>query len=82
MCGIAGIMSRAGAAPDDAALESMAEALGHRGPDGRGDYRRADVAMVQTRLAIIDLETGDQPLFGPEGTALVANAEIYSYNFV
>jgi len=34
---------------------------------------------VQTRLAIIDLETGDQPLYGPDGLALVANGEIYNY---
>jgi asparagine synthase (glutamine-hydrolysing) len=35
--------------------------------------------MVQTRLAIIDLVTGDQPLFEPGGAALIANGEIYNY---
>src|SRR3982750_1714961 len=35
--------------------------------------------MVQTRLAIIDLATGDQPLYEPGGAALIANAEIYNY---
>jgi asparagine synthase (glutamine-hydrolysing) len=35
--------------------------------------------LVQTRLAIIDLSTGDQPLYGKPGTALVANGEIYNY---
>ena len=35
--------------------------------------------MVQTRLAIIDLATGDQPIYEPGGAALVANAEIYNY---
>jgi len=34
---------------------------------------------VHTRLAIIDLETGDQPIISPDGTALIANAEIYNY---
>jgi asparagine synthase (glutamine-hydrolysing) len=37
------------------------------------------VAFAQKRLAIIDLATGDQPLFGPQGTALVCNGEIYNY---
>jgi asparagine synthase (glutamine-hydrolysing) len=35
--------------------------------------------MVQTRLAIIDLATGDQPLYEPGGAALMANGEIYNY---
>jgi asparagine synthase (glutamine-hydrolysing) len=57
----------------------MEAALAHRGPDGTGHYRAGDVALVQTRLAIIDLATGDQPLYEPGGAALVANAEIYNY---
>jgi len=79
MCGIAGIMTTDGAAPSPTALEAMQRALAHRGPDGNGHYRANDVAMVQTRLAIIDLSTGNQPLFEPGGAALVANAEIYNY---
>jgi len=63
MCGIAGIMTRSGVAPDDAALKAMATALAHRGPDGQGRYLSGPVGMVQTRLAIIDLQTGDQPFF-------------------
>ena len=35
--------------------------------------------MIQTRLAIIDLTTGDQPLYEPGGAALMANGEIYNY---
>jgi len=79
MCGIAGIMTADGAAPSPTSLEVMQSALAHRGPDGNGHYRGHDVAMVQTRLAIIDLATGDQPLFEPGGAALVANGEIYNY---
>ncbi len=78
MCGIAGLMT-VGAPPATAALEAMRRALGHRGPDGTGSYRAGDTAMVQTRLAIIDLVTGDQPLYEPGGAALVANGEIYNY---
>ena len=79
MCGIAGLMSQNGVAPPLAPLHAMGAALRHRGPDGDGRYRSGDVGMVQTRLAIIDLVTGDQPLYEPSGTALIANAEIYNY---
>jgi asparagine synthase (glutamine-hydrolysing) len=79
MCGIAGIMTANGAAPPAAALQAMGAALKHRGPDGNGRYGVGDVGMVQTRLAIIDLATGDQPLHERGGAALIANGEIYNY---
>jgi asparagine synthase (glutamine-hydrolysing) len=79
MCGIAGLMGLAGAAPDETLVEAMGAALAHRGPDGTGRYAKGDVALVQKRLAIIDLETGDQPLYEPGGAALVANGEIYNH---
>ena len=78
MCGIAGVMTRDGSPPDPALLDRLAAALAHRGPDGQGRLVRGGVALVHTRLAIIDLDTGDQPLFAPGGTALVANGEIYN----
>jgi asparagine synthase (glutamine-hydrolysing) len=79
MCGIAGMMTTNGEAPPPAILKAMEATLLHRGPDGNGHYRSADVAFTQTRLAIIDLATGDQPLYEPGGAALVANGEIYNY---
>src|SRR6185437_12586125 len=79
MCGIAGLMTHDGAAPPGALLRAMEPAVAHRGPDGEGHYRSGDVGMMQTRLAIIDLTTGDQPLYEPGGAALIANAEIYNY---
>ena len=83
MCGIAGIMTTSGAAPA-AALAQLADAMAHRGPDGTGQFSSGGVGLVQTRLAIIDLETGDQPFLvsrnpGEDKTALVANGEIYNY---
>jgi asparagine synthase (glutamine-hydrolysing) len=78
MCGIAGLMMRDGAAPDREVLERLQAALAHRGPDGKGLLVRGPVALAHTRLAIIDLVTGDQPLFSPSGVALVANGEIYN----
>lgn len=79
MCGIAGIMTRTGTAPDPALIERFKRDLRHRGPDGDGIHASGNLAMVQTRLAIIDLETGDQPLVEPGGAALIANGEIYNY---
>ncbi len=78
MCGIAGISLRPGATLDEAMLTRMLAALAHRGPDGQGRYTTATGALLHTRLAIIDLATGDQPLAdGP--LRLVANGEIYNY---
>src|SRR5437588_6388233 len=78
MCGIAGYITEDGAqAPP--VLGSFITSLSHRGPDGEGRYTAANVGLAQTRLAIIDLSTGDQPLYGENGTALVANGEIYNY---
>jgi len=78
MCGIAGYMTVDGAQPP-APFDSFLRALGHRGPDGEGRYAASGVGLVQTRLAIIDLVTGDQPLYGEDGTALVSNGEIYNF---
>lgn len=84
MCGIAGFAlahapHHGSGAPgfDSACLTALVRALAHRGPDGAGQTMVGRVALVHTRLAIIDLEGGDQPLFaGP--AALVANGEIYN----
>ncbi len=79
MCGIAGLILASGAPPPDAAtLARLIGAMSHRGPDGSGHAVVGRIALAQNRLAIIDLATGDQPIFlGP--ATLVANAEIYNY---
>ena len=84
MCGIAGIMTVDGRPPDEGVLSRLSTALAHRGPDGRGRHKGGGVGMIQTRLAIIDLETGGQPIDAPGEdapgrAALIANAEIYNY---
>ncbi len=80
MCGIAGLMLASGhqASPDTATLSALSHALRHRGPDGSGQAVFGQTALVHTRLAIIDLATGDQPLQS-SASALIANAEIYNY---
>lgn len=79
MCGIAGIVMADGRTPPPSAIDTMLAAMVHRGPDGQGRYDASGIALAQARLAIIDLQTGDQPLFGPNGSVLVANGEIYNY---
>ena len=78
MCGLAGVMTRDGGAPEPALLHALREAIAHRGPDGHGQLVRGGTALIHARLSIIDLQTGDQPLFTPAGAALVANGEIYN----
>jgi len=78
MCGIAGFAFAPDAKrADPAVLSALAAALSHRGPDGGGHTLIGRVALVHTRLAIIDIEGGDQPLFAG-AAALIANGEIYN----
>ena len=80
MCGIAGVIAApaAVAVPTPTQLAALEQALAHRGPDGGGNTVVGRVALVHTRLAIIDLAGGDQPLFAGSA-ALVGNGEIYNY---
>jgi asparagine synthase (glutamine-hydrolysing) len=79
MCGIAGLILSPGAPPPDPMVISrLIDSLHHRGPDGTGQTVIGRVALLQNRLAIIDLVTGDQPFFAGSAT-LVANGEVYNY---
>ncbi len=79
MCGIAGIITKDGSAADRAALEAMRDALLHRGPDGSAIWSEGPVGLVHTRLAIIDLSSGDHPIVLEDGSVLVGNGEVYNY---
>src|SRR5215472_3337312 len=78
MSGIAGLMMRDGSRPDAAILDRLTAALTHRGPDGNGRFSSAPVGLAHTRLAIVDLATGAQPLYANQSAVLVANGEIYN----
>ncbi len=79
MCGIAGVVLEPGApALDPTVMSLLTRALAHRGPDGEGHFAVGRTSLAQTRLAIIDLQTGDQPLFAGPCT-LIANGEVYNY---
>ncbi|MDX6424565.1 MAG: hypothetical protein QOI67_2036, partial [Gaiellaceae bacterium] len=75
MCGILGIVGRLRAESLDAV-----ELLRHRGPDGDGRWLGERAGLAMRRLAIIDLETGDQPVSNERGDVVaVVNGELYNY---
>src|SRR3989449_11690614 len=76
MCGIAGY---AGVAPPEL-LPSMLRELKHRGPDDDGLHLEPGIGLGSTRLAIIDLDTGHQPIANADESAwVVFNGEIYNF---
>ena len=78
VCGICGIVSATGRRPRSA--RAMSATLVHRGPDSDGGFVDGPVGLAARRLAIIDLETGDQPIANEDGTVhVVQNGEIYNY---
>jgi asparagine synthase (glutamine-hydrolysing) len=78
MCGIAG---KVGPGANDRALtERMCAVIRHRGPDAHGAYVAEGVALGIQRLAVIDTETGDQPIYNEDRSVVVVlNGEIYNY---
>jgi asparagine synthase (glutamine-hydrolysing) len=79
MCGIGALLDPAGAARADAESRLVA-ALRHRGPDGEGVRRIGPATLVHTRLAIVDVAGGEQPLASEDGSiTAVVNGEIYDH---
>lgn len=77
MCGIAGVV---GPKANRRLAEAMINSVAHRGPDGSGIYQDGSTFIGQTRLSIIDLVTGDQPMSNEDGTVwVVYNGEIYNF---
>lgn len=81
MCGIAGIFSaNQQVVASDTLLSSMAKQLHHRGPDDAGFYTDASIALVHTRLSIIDIAGGKQPIHNENKNIwVVFNGEIFNY---
>jgi asparagine synthase (glutamine-hydrolysing) len=77
MCGIVGIH---GEAPPQELGRRMRDRLAHRGPDGEGEVSLGRAWLGHTRLAIVDLDGGSQPLRTPEGELwMVGNGEVYNH---
>lgn len=80
MCGICGIVNFNNKQVEENILKRMADNLAHRGPDAQGFFLKNNVGLGHRRLSIIDLETGDQPIYNEDRTlSLVFNGEIYNF---
>src|SRR4051794_34029933 len=79
VCGIAGGASSE--RPIESELvERMCGTMEHRGPDSRGLFAGDGIALGVQRLAIIDLKSGDQPIYNEDGSVVVVlNGEIYNF---
>ena len=80
MCGIIGQLRHDGQRADAGLAARMCAALEHRGPDARGLHVDGGVALGIQRLRVIDLATGDQPIYNEDRSVVVVlNGEIYNY---
>ncbi len=80
MCGIALIFHRSGVIPERSRIERMTRALNHRGPDAQAVLLRGATALGHTRLSIVDVAGGAQPMVSADQRhAIVFNGEIYNY---
>lgn len=81
MCGISGIFDLQGQRDIDVLLLArMNHSLRHRGPDEGGLHREPGLGLAHRRLSVIDLASGQQPLFNADRSiAIVFNGEIYNY---
>ncbi len=82
MCGIAGIVA-SNAMNYTKLIEKMRKTLSHRGPDEDGECFFFDAAFAHTRLSIIDITSGKQPMLSDDKTlCIVLNGEIYGYKSI
>src|SRR5215510_10715276 len=81
MCGICGKLNFDSQEPIDGSIvQRMMDTISHRGPDGRGQYTSGPIGLGHLRLSIIDLSTGDQPIYNEDGTVCVVyNGEMYNF---
>ncbi len=81
MCGIAGFVQfKPGQTLKPSVLQDMTAAIRHRGPDDEGYYHKGPVGLCMTRLSIVDLAHGTQPISNERGTVwTVFNGEIYNH---
>lgn len=81
MCGIAGVLGRAGLRAEGEYLSAMAECMRHRGPDDGGVWTEGPIGLMHRRLSILDLSAaGHQPMVSRSGQwVIVFNGEIYNH---
>lgn len=80
MCGICGIISSGEEVARKESVQAMNQAIFHRGPDQEGFYSDQNCTLAMRRLSIIDLHTGEQPIYSNTRRSLIFfNGEIYNY---
>src|SRR5262249_35713328 len=80
MCGIAGIVTSEAGALDADRVTAMTAMLSHRGPNDHGVHVEAQAALGHTRLSIVDLAGGRQPMTNDDGSLWITfNGEIFNY---
>ncbi len=80
MCGIAGILNFSEKRADPVLLVRMVEQIRHRGPDDFGIYTDKRAGLAHTRLSIIDLGAGQQPMHNEDKSlSIIFNGEIFNY---
>ena len=85
MCGIVGWINleNKSSPNSEAVLHSMCERMKHRGPDSEGLWTDETVALGMRRLSVIDLHTGEQPVYSEDKSVVVMmNGELYNYREV
>ncbi len=79
MCGIAGCVG----SRDKKTVNLMLDALRHRGPNGRSIHGNGNMIFGHTRLSIVDVAHGHQPMLSDDGSkGLIANGEIYNFHAI
>ncbi|MEK7854450.1 MAG: asparagine synthetase B, partial [Acidobacteriota bacterium] len=82
MCGINGIVHsrKSGRNVDPGLLARMRDVIEYRGPDGAGIYVDGNIGLGHRRLSIVDLSTGDQPMFNEDRSCVIVyNGEAYNH---
>ena len=80
MCGIAGFVTRTPSFAPERVLREMTDVIRHRGPDAEGFYHDAHAALGHRRLSIIDVSSGQQPMFNETGDlCIIFNGEIFNH---
>jgi len=80
VCGICGIFNTDNSPVDQVVIKRMTDVLARRGPDGEGHHVSGNIGLGHRRLAIIDIQTGAQPIFNEDNRIVtVCNGEIYNY---
>ena len=79
MCGITGFINNTRTQKNKNLIKRMVKKLEHRGPDNKGYFVNNFITLGHSRLKIIDLKTGNQPMKSKSGNILIYNGEIFNF---